>query len=181
MLFPSSFLALQVTADMSDLLMSYVINAISFGHLLVHYPGFSVFLVAYCFIVYACYLLVTASYIYFSFWYGLDEELYTYTYVSQILFLFFSGGRIDWPLDFAAESQFAPHCSPQRMTLQIKVETVLLQSGTDLCTEKKEQKYLATKWCCPGLFSVQKKKLSWAIYSVQGKKAEGKKSEVSLS
>jgi len=166
MLFPSSFLALQVTADMSDLLMSYVINAISFGHLLVHYPGFSVFLVASCFIVYACFLLVTASYIYFSFWYGLDEELYTYTYVSQILFLFFSGGRIDWPLDFAAESQFAPHCSPQRMTLQIRVETVLLLSSTDFMYRRKERKSTwQQKW---SFFFLERNKME---LSVQGKKA----------
>ena len=166
MLFPSSFLALQVTADMSDLLMSYVINAISFGHLLVHYPGFSVFLVASCFIVYACYLLVTASYIYFSFWYGLDEELYTYTYVSQILFLFFSGGRIDWPLDSAAESQFAPHCSPQRMTLQIRVETVLLLSSTDFMYRRKERK--STWQQNGGFFFLERNKME---LSVQGKKA----------
>jgi hypothetical protein len=50
------------------------------------------------------------------------------------------------------------------MTLQIKVETVLLRSGTDLCTKKKRAKVLGNKM-----------ELSWTIHSVQGKKAEGKR------
>jgi hypothetical protein len=86
---------------MSDLLMNSIINAISLGHLLLHYLGFSVFLAASCSIVYACCLLVTANYNFHSFWYRLDEEL------NRIhIFLRFSGRRIHWPLDYAAESQF---------------------------------------------------------------------------
>jgi len=176
MLFPSNFLALQVAADMSDLLMNSIINTISLGHLLLHYLWFSVFLAASCFIVYAWCLLVTDNYNFHSFWYRLDEELNRIQMFLRFCSLFFPGRRTHSAFGLCCRvSVCISHCSPQRMTLQIKVETVLLQSGTDLCTEKKEQKYLATKWSCPGLFSVQKKKVVMGYLFSSRKESRRKK------
>ena len=89
MLFPSNFLALQVAADMSDLLMNSIINTISLGHLLLHYLWFSVFLAASCFIVYAWCLLITDNYNFHSFWYRLDEELNRIQMFLRFCSLFF--------------------------------------------------------------------------------------------